>query len=83
MGRFQVLADVIAVASGRLVLIVRVEADGSVVVRDLAAVSLRSTSASELCAPPYPSEPAGLPHAIARATDAQWERARRREAVVA
>ena len=83
MGQFQVLADVIAVASGRLVAIVRVEADGSVVVRDLANGSLRTTVASELSAPPYLSAPAGLPQAIARATDAQWERARRREAVVA
>ena len=83
MGQLQVLADVIAVAAGRLVAIVRVEADGSVVVRDLASGALRTTSASELSAPPYPSEPAGLPHAIAYATDAQWERARRREAVIA
>lgn len=57
MGQLQVLADVIAVASGRLVVIVRVEADGSVVVRDLADGSLRTTSASELSAPPCPSWP--------------------------
>jgi len=46
MGQLQVLADVIAVAAGRLMAIVRVEGDGSVVVRDLGSGALSTTSAS-------------------------------------
>jgi putative transposase len=83
MGQFLVLPDVIAVAADRLVVIVRVEDDGSVVLRDLANGTLRTTSASELSAPPSSSDPALAYHDIATATDTQWERARRREAVVA
>ena len=51
MGHFQALPDVVAVAADRLVAIVRVELDGSVVVRDLANGVLKTTSASELSAP--------------------------------
>ena len=57
MGLLQVLADVIAVAAGRRVAIVRVEANGSDVARDLADGSLHTTVASELRAPPSPSAP--------------------------
>jgi putative transposase len=84
MGHFQALPDVVAVAADRLVAIVRVELDGSVVVRDLANGVLRTTSASELRAPASLAAPTETTLAsIALATDAQWERARRREAVVA
>ena len=84
MGQFQALPDVVAVAADRLVAIVRVELDGSVVVRDLANGTLSNTSASELSAPVSPAEQAqSTLSSIALATDAQWERARRREAVVA
>jgi hypothetical protein len=84
MGHFQALPDVVAVAADRLVAIVRVDLDGSVVVRDLANGVLRTTSASELRAPASLAAPTETTlTSIALATDAQWERARRREAVVA
>jgi transcriptional regulator of acetoin/glycerol metabolism len=84
MGHFQALPDVVAVAADRLVVILRVETDGSVVVRDLANGELSTTSASELNAPPSLAETsAPALTSIVQATDAQWERARRREAVIA
>src|SRR5690348_9817668 len=84
MGHFRALPDVVAVAADRLVAIVRVELDGSVVVRDLANGVLKTISASELSAPASPVASAESTLAsIASAKDAQWERARRREAVVA
>ena len=84
MGQFPALPDVVAVAADRLVVIIRVEDDGSVVVRDLANGGLSTTSASELSAPPSFSDPtAPTLMSIVHATDAQWERARRREAVIA
>jgi putative transposase len=84
IGHFQALPDVVAVAADRLVAIVRIEHDGSVVVRDLANGVLRTTSASELRAPASLAAPTETTlTSIALATDAQWERARRREAVVA
>ena len=84
MGHFQALPDVVAVAADRLVVILRVEEDGSVVVRDLANGGLSTTSASELNAPPSLAETsAPALTSIVQATDAQWERARRREAVIA
>ena len=52
MGHFHALPDVVAVAANRLVAIVRIDDDGSVVVRDLANGGLSTTSASELSAPP-------------------------------
>ena len=51
MGHFHAIPDVVAVAADRLVAIVRVDIDGSVVVRDLANGRLSTTSASELSAP--------------------------------
>ena len=84
MGHFQALPDVVAVAGGRLVAIVRVADDGSVVVRDLANGGLSTTSAADLSAPLQLLEsdaPSLKP--ILQATDAQWERARRREAAIA
>ena len=64
--------------------IVRVDDAGSVVVRDLANGGLSATSASELRAPPSLLDPTAAPVlSIVQATDAQWERARRREAVIA
>ena len=84
MGHFQALPDVVAVAADRLVVIVRVDADGNVVVRDLANGGLSATSASELSAPLSLLDPtAATMMSIVQATDAQWERARRREAVIA
>ena len=84
MGQFPALPDVVAVAADRLVVIIRVEDDGSVVVRDLANGGLSTTSASELSAPPSFSDPtAPTLMSIVHATDAQWEHARRREAVIA
>ena len=84
MGNFQTIPDVVAVAADRLVAIVRVDDDGSVVVRDLANGGLSTTSASELSAPPALLDPTAAPVlSIVQATDAQWERARRREAVIA
>lgn len=85
MGKFHVLPEAIAVLADRLVSIVRVENDGSVVVRDLASGRLRSTSASELRAAPSLLD-ATVPTTlltVAKATDAQWEHARRREGVIA
>ena len=84
MGHFHVIPDVVAVAAARLVAIVRVDNDGSVVVRDLANGGLSTTSASELSAPPALLDPTVAPGlSIVQPTDAQWERARRREAVIA
>ena len=84
MGHFQAVPDVVAVVADRLVAIVRVDDDGSVVVRDLANGRLSTTSASELSAPPALLDPTVAPMlSIVQATDAQWERARRREAVIA
>jgi putative transposase len=84
MGHFQALPDIVAVAADRLVAIVRVDEDGSVVVRDLANGGLRTVSAAELSAPPVLSGPAE-PNlsSIVLATEAQWACARRREAVIA
>jgi len=70
-GHFHELPDAVAVAADRLVAVVRVGSDGGVVVRDLANGGLSTISASELRVPPV------------HATDAQWELARRREAVIA
>jgi putative transposase len=85
MGHFQALPDVVAVAADRLVVIVRVDADGNVVVRDLANGGLSTTSASELRSAPLSllDPTAATMMSIVQATDAQWERARRREAVIA
>ena len=84
MGKFQTLPNVVAVVGDRLVVIVRVGDDGYVVVRDLATGGLSTTSASALSAPPSLSD-ASTPTllSIVRATNAQWERARNREAVIA
>jgi putative transposase len=84
MGHFHAIPDVVAVAADRLVAIVRVDVDGSVVVRDLANGRLSTTSASELSAPPGLLDPTVAPvQSIVQATDAQWARARRSEAVIA
>lgn len=83
MGHFQALPDVVAVAGGRLVAIVRVDDDGSVVVRDLANGGLSTTSAAGLSAPMPLDGTSPTITAILQATDAQWERARRREAAIA
>jgi putative transposase len=84
MGHFQALPDVVAVAGGRLVAIVRVDDDGNVVVRDLANGGLSTTSAAKLSAPlPLLDATAPSLMSILQATDAQWERARRREAAIA
>jgi hypothetical protein len=52
MGHLHTIPNAVAVAADRLVVIVRVGTDGSVVVRDLANGGLSTTSASELRAPP-------------------------------
>ena len=84
MGHFHAIPDVVAVTADRLVAIVRVDIDGSVVVRDLANGRLSTTSASQLSVPPALSDAAAAPVlSIAQATHAQWERARRHEAVIA
>ena len=84
MGHFHAIPDAVAVAADRLVAVVRVGSDGAVVVRDLANGTLSTISASELCGPPAPSDPTVAPVlSLMQATDAQWERARRREAVIA
>ena len=84
MGHFHAIPDVVAVAADRLVVIVRVGTDGNVVVRDLANGGLSTTSASELRAPPALLDTTVAPVlSVVQATDAQWERARRREAVIA
>ncbi len=84
MGHFHAIPDAVAVAADRLVAVVRVGNDGGVVVRDLANGELSTISASELSAPPALSDPAIAPVlSLVRATDAQWQRARRREAVIA
>ena len=84
MGHFHAIPDVVAVAADRLVVIVRVDTDGSVVVRDLANGGLSTTSASELRAPPALLDATLAPVlSVVQATDAQWERARHREAVIA
>lgn len=84
MGLFHALPGAVAVAAGRLVAVVRVGSDGGVVVRDLADVGRSTISASELCAPPTQSDPTvPLAPSLLHSTDAQWELARRREAVIA
>jgi len=84
MGHFHALPDAVAVAVDRLVAVVRIESDGGVVVRDLANGGLSTISASELRLPPTSSDPTVTSVAsLVHATDAQWELARRREAVIA
>ena len=84
MGQFHAIPDAVAVAADRLVAVVRVESDGAVVVRDLAHGGLSTISASELSAPSALSNTTGTPaRSLVQATDAQWECARRREAVIA
>ena len=83
MRHFQALPEVVAVAANRLVVIVRVDDDGSVVVRHLANGGLSTTSASELSALPSVDATATAMMAILQSTDTQWERARRHEAVIA
>jgi hypothetical protein len=84
MGHLHTIPNAVAVAVDRLVVIVRVDTDGSVVVRDLANGGLSTTSASELRAPPALLDATVAPVlAVVQATDAEWERARRREAVIA
>ena len=84
MGHFHALPDAVAVATDRLVAVVRVGSDGGVVVRDLANGGLSTISASELRTPPTSSDPTVTSVAsLVHATDAQWELARRREAVIA
>ena len=84
MSHFHAIPDVVAVTADRLVAIVRVGVDGSVVVRDLAYGALSTTSAAELSVPPALRDPTVAPvQSIVQATDAQWARARRREAVIA
>ncbi|MEO8250645.1 MAG: Mu transposase C-terminal domain-containing protein [Burkholderiales bacterium] len=83
MGRFQVLAGVVAVAADRLVAIVSVDFEGTIMVRDLASGTLRAAKAAELSALPAP--PASVPQdfgSMVGATDAQWEQARTREVVI-
>lgn len=84
MGHFHAIPDVVAVAAGRLVAVVCVDSDGSVVVRDPSSGGLSTISASELSVPPALSDPTVAPIlSLVQATDAQWDRARRREAVIA
>lgn len=84
MGHFDAIPDAIAVVADRLVAVVRVGSDGAVVIRDLANGALSTISDSELCAPPALSEPTVAPVlSLVQATDARWELARRREAVIA
>ena len=84
MGQFYALPGVVAVVADRLVSIVSVDDDASVVIRDLASGRLSSTSAADLSAPPALSEPtAPAFSSIVQASDAQWDSARRREAVIA
>ena len=84
MGHLQAIPDGVAVAADRLVAIVRVGTDGSVVVRDLANGGLSTTSASELRAPPDLLDATVAPVlSVVQATEARWERARRREALIA
>ena len=84
MGHFHAIPDAVAVAADRLVAVVRVGNDGGVVVRDLANGGLSTISASELRTPPAPSDPTISPLlSLVQTTDAQWERARRREVVIA
>ena len=75
MGHFQAVPDVVAVAADRLVSSVRVDDDGSVVVRDLANGGLSTISASELRAPPALWNPTVAPVlSIVQTMDSQWER---------
>ena len=84
MGHFHAIPDAVAVAADRRVAVVRVGSDGGVVVRDLANGGLSTISATELSAPAALSDPTAAPVlSLVQATDAQWERARRREAVIA
>ena len=82
MGHLHANPDAVAVAADRLVAVVRVERVGSVVVRDLANGRLSTIATSELSAPPTLSDSTAAPVlSLVQATDAQWRRARRREAV--
>ena len=84
MGHFHALPDAVAVAADRLGAVVGVGSDGGVVVRDLANGGLSTISASELRAPSALSDPTITPvPSLMHSTDAQWEIARRREAVIA
>jgi hypothetical protein len=83
MGRFQVMAQSLAVAGDRLVVIVSVELDGAVMVRDLANGRVHAVNPSDLSAPPkilhgHSADEMG----IASATEPQWTLAlRRKEAI--
>ena len=83
MGRFLVLPDVVAVAADRLVVIVSIDSEGAIIVRDLASGIVRAATAAELSA--LPASPDSVPRdfsPMVQATDAQWEQARAREAVI-
>jgi len=84
MGRLHVVPDCVAVAADRLVVIVRVDDDGSVVVRDLASGRVHATDAAELRAPPNEADPnPDRATDIFDASDSRWELARLREEVIA
>ena len=84
MGLFHAIPDAVAVAADRLVAIVRVDNDGSVVVRDLANGGLSTTSAAQLRAPLSLLDPTVMAvQSLVQATDAQWEHARCREVIIA
>ena len=83
MGHFHAVPEVVAVAADRLVAIVRVGTDGSVVVRDRCqrrvVYNLRFGAPGTAGTLGRDSRPV---LSVVQATEAQWERARRREAVI-
>jgi len=82
MGRFQVMAQALAVAGDRLVVIVSMKPDGAVMVRDLANGRAHDANSSELSAPPKTLHGhAADEMTIASATELQWTPAQRRKKV--
>jgi putative transposase len=83
MGRFQVMAQALAVAGDRLVVIVSVEPDGAVMVRDLANGRVHAANPSELSAPPKVLHGHAMDEmGIASATELQWTLAQRRKEAI-
>ncbi len=83
MGRFQVVANALAVAGDRLVAIISFEPAGSVTVRDLASGRIHAVCAADLSAPPAAVRlKASSESNICAATDSQWALAQRRKEAI-
>lgn len=79
MGRFQVVPSAVAVSGDRLVVIIGIDLEGIVTVRDLANGKVCTTSATDLKAPPREPTSLGSEFLMSQVSDAQWDLAQRRK----